>query len=305
MTPYRLDLTANVLRRFSTNVVDVLEPSGRYRRALGGFEAPLLLEVVQDGPAALTVTVKGPPGEVPRALAVATRMLGTDRDLRHWERRAARVPWLRGIAKRMRGTKPPRYPTLWEACVNAVVFQQVSLHAASAILRRGIEALGTRIELEGLRLYAFPDERAFANAADGTLRAAGFSASKVATLRRVADALGSGALDEAMLEERPSAEASALLCGIRGVGPWTAAVVLLRGLGRLDVFPMNDSGAARSLRVLDPDASTDVEPALAALGDMRGMLYYHLLLARLEASDALPAPATFGAKRGAHRTVTE
>ena len=77
-----------------------------------------------------------------RLLALARRILGADRDLGHFDRAAARIPWLAPLAARMRGVKPPRYPTLWEACVNAIVFQQVSLLAASAIMRRLIVALG-------------------------------------------------------------------------------------------------------------------------------------------------------------------
>jgi DNA-3-methyladenine glycosylase II len=44
----------------------------------------------------------------------------------------------------MRDLKPPRYPDLFETCANAILFQQVSLHAASAIMRRLIVALGRR-----------------------------------------------------------------------------------------------------------------------------------------------------------------
>jgi len=49
---------------------------------------------------------------------------------------SAGMPWLSPLALRVRGVKPPRYPTLWEAFVNAIVFLQVSLHAASASARR-------------------------------------------------------------------------------------------------------------------------------------------------------------------------
>jgi DNA-3-methyladenine glycosylase II len=69
----------------------------------------------------------------------------------------------------------------------------------------------------------------------------------------------------------------------RGIGPWTAAVVALRGFGRLDLFPMNDSGVARSVKDLSGEAAVDVDALLAQLGDQRGMLYYHLLLGRLVA----------------------
>ncbi len=281
-TPYRLDLTVAVLRRFSTNIVDVVAPDGTYARMLAGAQAPVLVTVRQPEPAALAVGTDGDVGDDERAFALVHRMLGVDRTLVHFEAGARRIPWLRTLARRMRGVKPPRYPTLWEACVNAIVFQQLSLFAASSILRRMIVALGAPREFMGLALHAFPTIDTLAGASEAALRGAGLSAGKVATLRRVADALGSGALDEAMLEERPSPAAAGLLCEIKGVGPWTAAVILLRGLGRLDVFPANDSGVARGLTAL-AGADVDAAAALEVLGCERGMLYYHLLLARLAA----------------------
>jgi DNA-3-methyladenine glycosylase II len=282
--PYRLDLTVSVLRRLSTNIVDVLTPQGEYVRSLAGFREPVVARVAQTRPDALAVTIEGAAAEHVQALAIVRRMLGVDRDLSHFDRAAKRVPWLRLLASRMRGVKPPRYPTLWEACVNAIVFQQVSLVAASSILRRMIMALGASIERGDIALRAFPSIESFQGASDNVLRSAGLSANKLGALRRVADALLSRSLDEASLEERPSPEAAALLGRIKGIGPWTATVILLRGLGRLDVFPMKDTSVASNLAFVGGAvAPIDVGRVLAALGPQRGMLYYHLLLARLEA----------------------
>jgi DNA-3-methyladenine glycosylase II len=166
--------------------------------------------------------------------------------------------------------------------VNTILFQQVSLVAASSISRRLILALGRRVETGTTSLYSFPDADRLRLADDGVLRAAGVSANKLATLRRVADALESGALDEATLEALPSPAAIARLRGIKGIGPWTATLILLRGLGRLDVFPMNDSSVARNLAFVAGATALDIDELLAALGAQRGMLYYYLLLARLE-----------------------
>ena len=282
--PYRLDLTVSVLRRLSTNIVDVFTRQGEYVRALAGFRDPVVARVAQTRPDALAVTIEGAAAEHVQALAIVRRMLGVDRDLSHFDRAAKGVPWLRLLASRMRGVKPPRYPTLWEACVNAIVFQQVSLVAASSILRRMIVALGAPIERDDIALRVFPSIESFQGVSDDVLRSAGLSANKLGALRRVADALLSRALDEASLEERPSPEAAALLGRIKGIGPWTATVILLRGLGRLDVFPMNDTSVASNLAFVGGTiAPIDVGPVLAALGPQRGMLYYHLLLARLEA----------------------
>src|SRR5665213_2074301 len=230
--PYRLDLTVSVLRRLSTNIVDVLAPDGQYRRVLDILGQPVLVRVVSMSSGLLSVTLGGDVEVHQRALEVVRRVLGTDRTLTHFNRAAARIPWLRPLATRMRGVRPPRYPTLWEACVNAVLFQQVSLVAASAILRRFILAVGSPVVCDGeVRLHAFPGVDSVLRATDGVLHAAGLSAGKIATLRRVGDALAAGALDERMLEERTSLEAAALLQTIKGIGPWTATVILLRGLG--------------------------------------------------------------------------
>jgi DNA-3-methyladenine glycosylase II len=121
----------------------------------------------------------------------------------------------------------------------------------------------------------------FLGADDAVIRAAGLSAGKLATLRRAGEAIATGAISEAMLEERSSADATLLLTGIKGIGPWTAAAILLRGLGRLDVFPSNDSSVAANLALVT-GKRVDAGPVLESLGAQRGMLYFCLPLARLE-----------------------
>jgi DNA-3-methyladenine glycosylase II len=299
---YRLDLTVSVLRRLSSNVVDVLTPDGQYARVLGERDSAVTIRVAQVAPEILTVTIDGDERKHREALALARRVLGVERDLTHFDRAAARIPWLKGLAARMRGVRPPRYPTLWESCVNAIVFQQISLRAASAILRRLVIALGPPLQSGSAHLYAFPTATRLMGVEDSVLRAAGLSRSKLATLRRVGEALATGTLGEEMLEGRSSPAAATLLRGIKGIGPWTAAVILLRGLGRLDVFPGQDTSVARNLVLVAGAAPTDVSRVLRALSPQQGMLYYHLLLARLEARDdlgrptsALPAPTSHSA----------
>jgi len=286
--PYRLDLTVNVLRRLSTNLVDVLSPDGAYVRWLGDASNFALVRVSQPSPETLTVVIEGDRREHPRLLQLVRRMLGVEVDLTPFYRSASKVQWLHPLVSRMRGVRPPRYPTVWEACVNAIVFQQISLHAASSIMGRLTAGLGEPHEHGGVQLYPFPGPEQVLSAPDSVLRGAGLSAGKLATLRRVADALEAGAIDAGQLERLPSPDAAALLRSIKGIGPWTAVVILLRGLGRLDVFPGNDTSVARNLTLVGGPASLDVETLLETLGPERGMLYYHLLLGRLERRGNLP-----------------
>jgi DNA-3-methyladenine glycosylase II len=278
--PYRLDLTAVVLRRLSTNVVDVFDGTV-YRRLLGDPQSPVLLSVEQVAPDALAARIEGAGADAFDPAAIVRRSLGTEVDLSAFYAGAATVPWLDRIAQGARGVKPPRYPSLWETICNAVVYQQVSIHAAGAILRRVIERYSIPAEANGVRLYPFPAPRTLLDADPLQLRELGLSVNKINALKAVGAAIESGELDESRLEPLSTPELIAALVAHKGIGPWTGAVVALRGFGRLDVFPMNDSGAEAGLRKLSGDLATRAEPIIAALAPQQGMLYYHLLLGRL------------------------
>jgi DNA-3-methyladenine glycosylase II len=280
--PYRLDLTVTALRRTVTNVVDVYTPDGRYLRALDGPTGTVIVSVTQPRRDALVVTVRGSPIEAASAVARVRRILGTERDVSSFHRHARAVAWLAPLARRLRGIRPPRYPSLFEACANSILFQQVSLPAAGSIMRRMLLALGSEVEHDGVPLVVFPSAESFLGARNTLLRAAGLSSNKVATLRRAAEAIVSGALSEALLEEHSSEEAAVRLQAIKGIGPWTAAVILLRGLGRVDVFPGKDTGVAANATFV-AGRPVNVERLVERLGPQRGMLYFCLLLARLDA----------------------
>jgi DNA-3-methyladenine glycosylase II len=292
--PFRLDLTVSALRRLPTNPIDVLTADGRYLHAVAGPRYPRIVQVRQANATELLVTIGADARDTidPQPiLALVARALGVNRDISDFYRSSGAIPWLDPLARRLRGLKPPRYRSLWEAFVNAVVYQQVSLHAASAVVQRIIREFGTPLRSEDTELYLFPGAERVLAAGDDTLRGLGLSASKLATLRRAAEAIDSGRLDAATIEELPSSEAAALLRGIKGIGPWTATVILLRGFGRIDVFPMKDSGVARNLSLTIGDTEADVAPVLQTLGPQKGMLYFHLLLARLEARGEVGRPS--------------
>jgi DNA-3-methyladenine glycosylase II len=288
VAPYRLDLTAAVLRRTAVNLVDVAADDGLYRRAFDDPAGTVVATVRQSAPDALTASIAGPPRARERIAGVLPHMLGTTVDVAPFLRAARRVAWFDPLARRMRGVHPARYPTLWEASVNAVVFQHVSLQSASAIMRRLIERVSDPVETDGVVLRPFPAPAAVAALGEDGLRATGLSTAKIRALQGLSRAALDGSLAAAPLEALPSGAAAELLRVHRGIGAWTAALILLRGLGRLDVFPENDSGAARGLRELTGAALPETADVLDVLGDQRGMLYFHLLLARLEARGELP-----------------
>ncbi len=219
------------------------------------------------------------------------RLLGTDVDLRRWYRRVARFPWLAALARHLRGVKPPRYPDLWEALCNGIVFQQLSIAAASAVMRRLVERFSEPLEHCGVPLRVFPDPDTIVQASDDTLLRLGLSRQKVMYLKNAGMAVKSGAIAPAHIESPPTAEASVALQAVSGIGHWSAANILLRGFGRLDVFPMGDTGVAQNIKLLSGDAHISLDEVLLGLGDMRGMLYFHLLLGKLRSCAAFSRTA--------------
>ncbi|MBV9736981.1 MAG: DNA-3-methyladenine glycosylase 2 family protein, partial [Candidatus Eremiobacteraeota bacterium] len=270
--PFDLYLTTLALQRLSTNAVDVLSGDGTYRRALQDHQRTLLLRVRQLGPEKIAVELAGTRSD--RLVSVAQRMLGTDVDLRPWGRRVAAIPWLRDLSRLHRGLHPPRYPTLWEAVAHAIVFQQISIHAAGAIMQRFVMRFSAPIEDGDIVLYPFPAVNVIADAHLSSLRSVGLSANKAQALQECAIAFAREQVKEKSFARLASAEAIAALSALRGIGPWSAAVILLRGLGRLDVFPLNDSGVAASLKLLSGRTTVNLDRLLLQLGDQRGMLYF-------------------------------
>jgi DNA-3-methyladenine glycosylase II len=299
--PFHLEATVRVLQRRPGNLVDVWE-DGRYRRMLGLSDGLVSVEVenvgtVDEPDVRFWVRVgKASVGARREAGRVLRRILGLDIEPAPLGRVAEKERGLRGTARVLRGMRPPRFAGLFEAFGNVVPFQQLSLEAGLAIVSRLVVRFGESVENEGRRFHSFPAAEAIAGARLGSLRACGLSASKARTLREVARAVESGALTEESLSALSSEAALARLRELPGIGPWSAALVLLRGLGRLDVFPPGDVGAQRGLRTLmqlAPDAP--LEPVIDRFGEYRGYLYFCALGGWLASRGFIHAPPARGA----------
>lgn len=292
--PFRLGLTVWALRRRPRNAIDRWDGT-TYRRIVVMGSHPTELAVRQEGrPTAprLIVTVTPPfRTELERQHVRSTidRLLGVSVDLGRWYRTAERDPHLRTLAHRFRGVKPPRFPTLFEALVNAVACQQLSLVVGLELLNRlAVKCDVKRKTGDGGEHYAFPAPGDLARLSPATYRAVGFSRQKARALRTLAVGVERREIDLDRLTSVDDIEVTAKLRQLRGVGRWTAEYVLLRGLGRLHVFPGDDVGAQKSLaRWLGRSSRLDyaaVQAAVEAWHPYAGLVYFHLLLDGLSRS---------------------
>ena len=292
MPPFRLDLSVWALRRRQRNAVDVWDGKS-YRRALALIDRVAEITVTQAiGPEAPRLAVDFAGGRAGRSLdkdvtASLERMLGLRVDLSSFYEMAAADSLLGPVVARFRGLKPPRFPTVFESLLNAVANQQLSLEAGLSLLNRLAAVHGKTATTERTSLHAFPGPDELAALEPHALADIGFSRRKAATIIEVSRSVVAGRLDLESLDRFDDDEVVSRLTSLSGIGRWTAEYVLLRGLGRLHVFPGDDVGARNNLAPwlgLEPPLDYDaVKRALARWKPYAGMIYFHLLLGRLEA----------------------
>jgi DNA-3-methyladenine glycosylase II len=280
LPPFRLDLTVWALRRRPDNAVDAWD--GRtHRRALEVDGVAIEVATVQSGsPLAPRIAVqltgeRLDEGIEQAARSALTRLLGLDRDLSPFYDLAEEDPVLRTLARRFRGVKPPRFPTLFECIVSAIACQQLTLTVGVRLINRLAGRYGARATNGVLR--TFPSPAVIARLAPEALRPLGFE---------LANAVHARSFASTAVEALDDRDALQALEHLRGVGRWTAEYALLRGLGRLHVFPGDDVGARNNLaRWLDCGGPLDYEGVRAAVRRWQpyaGLVYFHLLLANLE-----------------------
>jgi AraC family transcriptional regulator of adaptative response / DNA-3-methyladenine glycosylase II len=144
------------------------------------------------------------------------------------------------------GLRVPGAFNRFEIAVRGVLGQQVSVAAATTLCSRLVKRFGEPIATpwpEIDRLFPTPDSLVEAGVSD--LAAIGMPRSRAETLHALARSVASGKLD---LTGRADPEhALQALRQVRGVGPWTASYIAMRGLHWPDAFPAGDLGVRKAL----------------------------------------------------------
>ncbi len=146
----------------------------------------------------------------------------------------------------------------FQALLRAIVYQQLSGKAAGTIHRRLLDRFpGEHPDPE--ELLATPPEE---------LRAAGLSRAKAAAAHDLAARTLDGTVpDFGTLEAMADAEIVQRLTAVRGVGPWTAEMLLIFQLGRPDVLPLADLGVRKGAARLYGLSDLPTPKELAAAGE--------------------------------------
>lgn len=190
------------------------------------------------------------------------------------------------LIKRLYGLKNPRTPTLFEALVDSIVEQQISLKVAHSIENRLIKSFGSSVKMYGKTYYAYPSPDELSDLDLQQLRDCGLSFRKAEYIRDLSLNIVNQELNLESLEKRDNTEDMIEeLCEIRGIGVWTAELSLLRGLGRLDAIPADDIGLRRVISHYyrdDQKINADKARNIALKwGEWAGLASYYLIVADL------------------------
>ena len=293
IAPFRLDLSVWALRRRARNVIDRWDGTA-YRRVMVVHEEPLEVLVTQSGDShrpRLRVTLTG--RHINRdsqdtVAAVLTRMLGLRIELDEFYRLASGDKRLGPLVEQFRGLKPPRFPDVFEGLVNAIACQQLSLTVGIELLNRVARRCGPAIQSDDSTEHGFPKARDLLRLKPEVFRDLGFSCRKAQYLLEVSRREATGQLDSEQIEHLDNTAITEMLLKLHGIGRWTAEYVLLRGLGRTNVFPGDDVGARNRLALwLGLRRSLDYSSTIRIVNRWQpyaGLVYLHLLLAGLTQS---------------------
>src|SRR5262249_48894161 len=144
------------------------------------------------------------------------RLLGLHVDLSPFYKFARRRRPLAELSRRFRGIKPPRFATVFEALINAIACQQMSLTLGIQLLNRLTNEYG-RV-FRDRDHAAFPRPEDLAGLQPNDLRRLGFSRQKGRAMIELARSVTERELDLEELSKLPDEEAFERLRGLRGVG---------------------------------------------------------------------------------------
>jgi DNA-3-methyladenine glycosylase II len=244
----------------------------------GSLDNPKLAVELKSNAAAITGEDKKKAGYT------VTALFNLDLDLKPFYETVKNDKKMANLTRKLWGLKNPTTSTIFEAMLDSIVEQQISLKVANSIERRIIKRFGDALNLEGEVYYAYPTPQRLVSVSDKEFRQCGLSFRKGEYIREAARLITEGKLNLEKLKDYESSEQIIKeLDEVRGVGVWTAEFTMLRGMRRLEALPADDLGLRRviSRYYCNGKAISSAEARRIAenWGAWKGLAAYYLVVA--------------------------
>lgn len=248
---------------------------GYYRRLLTFDEASGVIEVCHEG-RGNWLTLHVPTTLWPHLQHIISKcrtLFDLDADTDRIEAHLANHPLLKAIASERPGARVLGAWDQFELAIRAIIGQQITVAGATTLTNRLVEhtSADKAVTAEGKRWLPFPSPEEVIKA---PLEKLGFIQNRAATLRAYSERYKQGDLTfprATTLEGKLSC-----LSSIKGIGPWTAGYIAMRGMGEPDAYPYGDLGLVKACGLTGSSAAKELHAALEAIRPWRGYAAMHL-----------------------------
>lgn len=188
------------------------------------------------------------------------RLLDLDADPEMVDAALSAEPLMARLVAARPGRRAPGSVDPFETSIRAVIGQQISVAGARTVAASLVRAVGEPLDLDDPEVtHLFPTPAAVVGAPDAAFP---MPASRRDTLRRLAQAVADG---DIVLDADSDQEATRVaLLAVKGIGPWTADYVAMRGLSHPDVFLASDLGVRHGLDQLAEATGDRPDPSVWA-----------------------------------------
>jgi DNA-3-methyladenine glycosylase II len=195
------------------------------------------------------------------------------------------------VTQKLWGLKSPTTQTAFEALIDSIVEQQISLKVANSIESKLTKRFGDALSIDGEVYYAYPTPQKLASVGIDAIRQCGLSQRKAEYIQGIAELVADGELNLEKLKNCGSAnEIISELDRVRGVGLWTAELTMLRGMQKFEALPADDLGLRRTIvryycggKVI---TSAQARQIAENWGRWKGLAAYYLVVAEMKDIEA-------------------
>jgi len=187
------------------------------------------------------------------------------------------------IKNKLYGLRPPGIgASIFEGAIRVIIQQQISLRVAYVMTGELVRRFGEKIEINGEPYYDFPSPQVLANADENELRKCKLSRQKSRYIKELALKVADG-YDLENIGKMNNEEAIEELMKFKGIGRWTAELILITTLGRMDLCVPDDLGARKAVSYFYFDGKLQSGNAVRKFterwGEFRGWIIYYLICA--------------------------
>ena len=223
---------------------------------------------------------------IEKAKKTVSHLFNLDFNLTSFYEEARNDTMMKRMTSKLFGLKSPTTQFAFEALIDSIVEQQISLKVANTFERRIIKKWGDYIKLGDEVFYAYPTPKNLATATKEEFRSVGLSERKAECIRNIVSIIAEGKLNlETLKTEKNVNDIIEELDKIKGVGVWTAELTILRGMSRLEALPADDLGLRRTISRYycggTPILSSGARKIAENWGEWKGLAAYYLIVAEI------------------------